>query len=58
MGNSVASDFLEYENLFSKRFEANMKTRNEYIEKLKEESEHMIHDSDPLYSASVEYING
>ena len=42
----------------SKRFEANMKTRNEYIEKTKEESDHVIHDSDPLYSVSVEYGNG
>ena len=59
---------LEYEKLFngniseqkcvSKRFEANMKTRNEYIDKLKEESDHVIHDSDPLYSVSVEYGNG
>ena len=59
---------LEYAKLFngniseqkcvSKRFEANMKTRNEYIDKLKEESDHVIHDSDPLYSVSVEYGNG
>ena len=32
-----------------------MKTRNEYIKKLKEEYDHVIHDSDPLYSVSVEY---
>ena len=59
---------LEYEKLFygniselkciSKKNEANMKTRKEYIDKLKEESDHAIHDSDPLYSVSVEYGNG
>jgi hypothetical protein len=35
-----------------------MKTRNESIEKLKEESDQVIYDSDPLFSVSIECGNG